>query len=81
MADKMFEKQQQQEWQSKILNQNYSMRGVCGKSRTFFLCDAYRITVFFFFFAGGFAQGFLTGTSASRNHAEAVHGKNFAWIQ
>lgn len=55
------------------------MRGVHVKSQTFLLFDSYRINGLFF--EGGFAQGFLTGTSASRNHAVAIHGKNFALIQ
>lgn len=54
------------------------MRAVHVKSQTFLLFDSYRINGLF---EGGFAQGFLTGTSASRNHAEAIHGKNFALIQ
>ena len=72
----MFKQQQQQQWQGKIFNQNYLIRGVRVKSRTFFFFYFYRITGLFFI--GGFAQEFLIGTSASRNHAEAFHGNNFA---
>ena len=47
MAEKIFEQQQRQQWQSKILNQNYLMRGVHVKSWTFFLFDSHRITGLF----------------------------------
>ena len=43
----MFEQQQQQQWQSKILNQNYLMRAVHVKSQTFLLFDSYRINGLF----------------------------------
>ena len=44
----MFEQQQRQQWQRKILNQNYLMRGVHVKSRAFLLFDYNRITGLFF---------------------------------